>query len=289
MNRRRPWSAPVSRKKVRKIPLPSRTRMAKSWEEIRAALAWARIPIPHLDRRAVIFTGVGLVVVMTLFVCRGKITALLNHPRLQVRSIAVEGNRYADSGEILKLSGLRQGQSWVLLDAGAVRRRARVHPWVDDVVVERPWLGKVRLKVRESVPVAHLDFGGASRGLAADLKILPSSPADSSDLPQIRGIFTGSRRGIDLPSLERALSYVRAIRRERGVASLPIVLTMNPSGRDEILLESMGVDVILEEPLSPEIAVRNVAAFLETLDSPGECRGTLHVFSKTAAVWAAKV
>jgi hypothetical protein len=206
-----------------------------------------------------------------------------------VRSIAVEGNRYAESDEILKLAGLRTGMSWVLLDAGAIRRRARVHPWVDDVVVERPWIGKVRLKVRESVPVAHLDFGGAKRGLAADMKILPSSPADTCDLPRIRGIFSGSRRGIDLPSLERALSYVHAIRRERGVASLPIVLTMNPGGCDEILLESMGVDVILEEPLSPEIAVRNVAAFLETLDSPGECRGTLHVFSKTAAVWAAKV
>ncbi|HET9887450.1 MAG TPA: FtsQ-type POTRA domain-containing protein, partial [bacterium] len=151
MNRRRPWSAPVARKKVRKILLPSRARMAKSWEEIRAALAWSRIPIPHLNRRAMIFAGAGLVMAMGLYVCRGKITALLNHPRLQVRSIAVVGNRYADSDEILKLCGLRPGQSWVLLDAGAIRRRARVHPWVDDVVVERPWLGKVKLKVRESV------------------------------------------------------------------------------------------------------------------------------------------
>lgn len=287
MNRRRPWARPAPRRRVRKIQWPSRARLTMSWAEIRSAFPWIRIPRP--GRLALVCAGSGLIFGIALFAARGKVAALLNHPRLQVRSIAVEGNRYAESEEILALTGLKTGTSWVLLDAGSIRRRARVHPWVDDVVVERPWIGKVRLEVRESVPVAHLDWAGAPRGVAADMRILPASPADSCALPEIRGVFSRNRRGIDLPSLERALSYVRAIRRERGVAQLPIVLTMNPGGRDQILLESMGVDVILEEPLSPEIAVRNVAAFLETLDSPGECRGTLHVFSKTAAVWAAKV
>lgn len=287
MNRRRPWARPAPRRRFRKIRWPSRARLQKSWEEIRAALGWIRVPRPN--RRAIICGASLLLTAVILFVARGKVAALLENPRLAVKSIDVVGNRYAESGEILALTGLRPGMSWVLLDAGAIRRRARVHPWVDDVVVERPWIGKVRLKVRENVPIAHLDWAGAKRGIAADMKILPASPADSSALPTIRGIFSRTRRGIDLPSLERALSYVHAIRRERGVAQLPIVLTMNPTGCDEILLESMGVDVVLEEPLSPEIAVRNVAAFLETLDSPGESRGTLHVYSKTAAVWAAKV
>ena len=149
-----------------------------------------------------------------LFAMRGKVAALLDHPRFAVQSIAVVGNRFANPDEILAMTGLRTGISWVFLDAGAIRRRARVHPWVDDVVVERPWIGKVRLKVRENVPIAHLDWGGAKRGIAADMQILPASPADSTDLPEIRGVFSRTRRGIDLPSLERALSYVHAIRRE---------------------------------------------------------------------------
>jgi len=284
---RRPWARPVSRRRQRKIRFPTRARLLKSWEEIRGAFLWIQFPRPK--RRELLAGGVALAMGLVLLAARGKVVAVLEHSRLAVKSIAVEGNRHAEADEILALTGLRTGASWVFLDAGAIRRRARVHPWVDDVVVERPWIGKVRLKIREHVPIALLDWGGVRRGIAEDMKILPASPADSSDLPRIRGVFHRTKRGIDLGALERALSYVHAIRRERGVSSLPVVLTMNPSGRDEIEIESIGVDVILEEPLPPEIAVRNVAAFLETLDSPGECRGTLHVFSKTAAVWAAKV
>jgi hypothetical protein len=284
---RRPWARPVSRRRARKPRFPSRERWAKAWLEIRTALAWVKIPRPN--RRALAAGVLVLALGVILLAARGKVAALLDDSRLAVKSITVEGNQHAESKDILALAGLRSGDSWVFLDAGAIRRRARVHPWVDDVVVERPWIGKVRLKVREHVPIALLDWGGVKRGIAQDMEILPASPADSSALPRIRGVFHRTKRGIDLGALERALAYVDAIRRERGVSSLPLVLTMNPSGRDEIQIESIGVDVILEEPLSPEIAVRNVAAFLETLDSPGECRGTLHVFSKTAAVWAAKV
>jgi cell division septal protein FtsQ len=285
---RRPWARPQSRRRQRKVRFPTRARLAKWWEEIRAECSW--IKIPAVRPRALLAGGSAcFVIAVLLLAARGKVVALLENSRLTVKSIAVEGNRHAEAEEILALTGLQKGASWVFLDAGTIRRRARVHPWVEDVVVERPWIGKVRLKIREHVPIALLDWGGVKRGIAEDMKILPPSPADSSDLPRIRGVFHKTKRGLDLGALERALSYVHAIRRERGVASLPVVLTMNPSGRDEIQIESIGIDVVLEEPLPPEIAVRNVAAFLETLDSPGECRGTLHVFSKTAAVWAAKV
>jgi hypothetical protein len=250
----------------------------KALAEFRAPLPGMKLP--SLSRRAAIAGAALLLVVCAGFAARGKIA---------VKKVWVEGNSHASEKEILSIAGVQPGDPWLLFDAAGVKRRVRTHPWIDDVVVGRPWPGSVRLAVRENVPVALLDWGGERHGLAEDMKILPAHAADSSALPQIRGFTHRGKRGIDLEALERALIYVKALRRERTVSSIPVILTLHPSGRDVLAAPGMGIDVVLEEAIPPEILIKNFAAFLETLDSPGECRGTLRVFSKTTAVWAGKV
>ncbi len=201
------------------------------------------------------------------------------------------GAKHAAVGAIESIAGIRVGDPWLALDPGAARRRVRTHPWVADVSIERPWIGRVKIVVEECVPVALVSWAGRPHGLADDLTILPPALADSSAaggvLPRIAGLASRGKKGMDVTALERAAEYIGAIRRERLVAQYPVQLTMDPSGRDVIEVDGKGLEVVLEEPVAPRLAVRNLAAFLETLDAPGECRGTLHLYSKATAVWRA--
>lgn len=280
---RRPWSKTRSGGRSRRLRLPTRAWAGKAWTELRAAL---RLPEPARPRvRVLVAGGLVLVLVAMTFAFRDRITELSRHPRLRLASIEVVGNRRTEAAEIVRLSGLKEGAPWLTLDTDRARRFLRTHPWVDDVRVERPWIGRVKIAVRECVPVAVLEWAGTRHGLAEDMRILPAEADSGGVLPTIRGVASRSKRGIDLASYERAFEYVGAIRRESGVAHLPVIVTLDPAGRDVILVESKGVEAILEEPVPPSQAVKNLAAFLETLDTPGSVRGTLHVFSGTTAVW----
>jgi cell division septal protein FtsQ len=216
----------------------------------------------------------------------------VHHPRLAVGEVVVEGARRAAPAEIAALAGVRAGDPWLTIDAAAARRRIRTHPWVEDVSIERPWIGRVKIVVREEIPVARLEWGGRTHGLAKDLTILPPAPADSasslvSALPSIEGVAPRARQKLNVGVLERAQVYVAAIRRERELTRQSVRLTMDASGRDVISVREKGLEVVLEEPIAPEVAVQNLVSFLETLDAPGECRGTLHVYSAATAVWKA--
>jgi hypothetical protein len=274
--------------------VPPRRALAAAARELGAAL---RIPAPARAKHPGVILGIALGCgMLAILACgaaasRGALARMLRHPRLAVSDVAVVGTRHAASPAIARLAGIRPGDPWFFADVGAARRRVRTHPWVEDATIERPWIGHVRIVVRECVPVALVSWGGVSHGLASDLTILPPAPADTARaataLPVIAGVGARGKRGIDLGSLERAAAYVQAIRREKLVAQFPVRLRMDPSGRDVIEVDGKGLEVVLETPIAPVLAVRNLAAFLETLDSPGECRGTLHVFSGATAVWNA--
>ncbi len=294
MTRRRPWARPAKLAAARARRWPSRRALAAAARELGTAL---RIPAPARAKHPGVVLGTALgCVALAVLACgavasRSALARVLRHPRLAVSDVAVVGARHAASAAIARLAGIGAGDPWLLVDAGAARRRVRTHPWIEDATIERPWFGRVRIVVRECVPVALVSWGGVSHGLASDLTILPPAPVDTARvgvaLPVIAGVGSRGKRGIDLSSLERAVAYVQAIRREKLVAQYPVQLRMDPSGRDVIEVDGKGLEVVLEEPIAPVLAVRNLAAFLETLDSPGECRGTLHVFSGATAVWNA--
>lgn len=279
---RRPWGRPRSRGAVNRSFLPSRAWVQKSWNEILPLLPKVALPKPGWR----VWVMVGLIGAAGggLFAVRDRIAMLPHHPRLAVRSLEVNGLQRIGQEEFFRLAGVSSGDPWLLVDAEEVRRRLLMHPWIDEVKLERPWLGQVQFVVQECVPVALLEWGGTIHGVARDMRILPAIPEETR-LPRIRGVGHRTRPGLHFESFERAFRYVGAIHDEGELEGLDVVVTLDPTGHDTITVQEKELDVILEEPVAPEDAVRNLAAFLETLETPGTSRGSLHVFSKTTAVW----
>jgi hypothetical protein len=208
---------------------------------------------------------------------------------LEIREIEVTGGERVPAEEILELSGLREGESWLAIDRDAVGRRIRSSPWVESVAVRRPWPGRVRLEVRECRALARVIVEGSSYGVASDLRILPGlAPADLDALPLIRG---DRRGGLDPAALARGVRWVETLLRCRLARDEPVEVELGredlESGTDRIRFPDRDFTVQIENAVSPESAVRNVAAFLEKLDASGASRGTLRLMSEGTAVWTA--
>jgi hypothetical protein len=153
---------------------------------------------------------------------------------------------------------------------------------VDRVRVRRLWPGKVRIDVRECRPVARVEIAGRTYGLCEDLRIVPARGEADGTLPLVRA----EGRRADPVALARALDYLRGLA-EAGVEEPGrLEVTVAPGEPDRIRL-GRGFAATVEGPVAPELAARNVAAFLETLDGTGAARGTLRVISESTAVWRA--
>jgi hypothetical protein len=211
VTRRRPWARPAKLgAAARPRRSPSRRALAAAAREIQGAL---RITVPALAPRRRVAAAVALAgAVIVILGCAawasgGRLARWARHPRLAVSLVEVVGAHHAGAAAIERVAGIRAGDPWLLVDASAARRRVRTHPWVEDATIERPWIGRVKIVVRECVPVALVSWGGRPHGLASDLTILPPAPVDTSRvraaLPVIAGVAARGKRGIDLGSLER--------------------------------------------------------------------------------------
>jgi cell division septal protein FtsQ len=204
-------------------------------------------------------------------------------PSLVVREVTVRGAEAADPEEIAELAAVRAGESWLGLDRAAAERRVRAHPSVDRVRVRRPWPGKVRIDVRECRPVARVEIAGRTYGLCEDLRVIPARGEPDDALPLVRA----AGRRADPEALERALDYLRGLRRAGLEDAERLEITVAAGEPDRIRLARRGFAATVEAPIEPETAARNLAAFLETLDGTGSARGTLRVISESTAVWRA--
>lgn len=73
--------------------------------------------------------------------------------RFAVHSIEVEGNRRAETAELLALSELRRGMNIFALDASRAARAMEVHPWIRRAEVVRHIPGRLRVFVEEHEPI----------------------------------------------------------------------------------------------------------------------------------------
>jgi len=81
---------------------------------------------------------------------------------LDVNEVVVEGNQRTSTDDLLAAASVNPGDPLVDVDAGAVRDRVLVLPWIADARVERGWGGTVRLTVSERTPVASVARGDGS-------------------------------------------------------------------------------------------------------------------------------
>jgi cell division protein FtsQ len=194
--------------------------------------------------------------------------------------VEVEGVTRARGDDLLERAGIVIGDPWIGLPIDEIEFRVEGHPWVRQVRVRRPWPGVVKLRVTERVPLARYRVKGVDFGVSDDLRMLPQLAAADSLLPELSG-------DLDDVVLARGLKYAEALRQAGLAGTEPLELRLSAGSPDRIVLPRRGFSARIEEAVPPADAVRNVAAFLETLDEEGEVRGTLRLISVETAVWEA--
>jgi cell division protein FtsQ len=112
----------------------------------------------------------------------------LSSPRFQLQEANFTGLTRASRAELVKLSGLAQGQNLFALDVSALEKAMLQHPWVRGVEVTRHFPATVSVEVVEHTPEALVVLG--------DLYVLDGegepfkrvTPGDGLDLPLVTGV-----------------------------------------------------------------------------------------------------
>ncbi|MGQ0723166.1 MAG: cell division protein FtsQ/DivIB [Candidatus Eiseniibacteriota bacterium] len=232
---------------------------------------------------ALLLASALLVLAGAIFGVRAAWRALSEHPAFSVGSVSVRGVAAVSADEVIRRAGIRPGDPWLALDGEEAARRVRSLHRVHDAKIRRPWIGRVRIDVRECIPEARVVVRNREYGLCDHLRIIPAGGDERRGLP----LFRTTGKFVDPDALAKGFVYLEELRDEGVGEDEAVEITLDAKGGDRIRLPGRGLTVTVDAPVPPSVAAKNVAAFLETLDEKGGARGTLRLVSETTAVWRA--
>lgn len=102
-----------------------------------------------------------------------------------VADVTVEGNRVLDPREVRRVAKVPTGRPLATVDLDAIAARVEALAPVWGVDVSRVWPDRVRIAIRERVPVAVVERDGVVRGLDKDGVIFMRYPSAPKDLPVV--------------------------------------------------------------------------------------------------------
>jgi cell division protein FtsQ len=161
----------------------------------------------HDQRRRRRWLLVGLVVI-TVVTAAWLVT---RSALLDVDRVVVTGTARVGADEVREAAGVALGEALLDVDAGAVRQRVRLLPWVADAAVRVRWDGTIEIEVFESEPVAVLD--GGARGsflIDAEGRVLEPVGDGTSGLMVVEGLAP-VEPGAHVSDPHRALEVVAAL------------------------------------------------------------------------------
>jgi cell division septal protein FtsQ len=174
-------------------------------------------------RNKLIILGIGFCVVLAALAAGSflMLKALERSEFFQVTAIRIQGCQRVTKNQILELSGVDIHTNLLALDLDEIRARVESHEWVETAEVDRNWPNRLRITIRERVPVALVSLKEGLHYLDRQgvvfAKVLP--PEDL-DYPVITGM-SGEQlpAGVSGSSLDEALQFIRLA--GRGSTVLP--------------------------------------------------------------------
>lgn len=131
------------------------------------------------------------------------------HPYFSVSQIVLRGTEVLERDSVLGAADLRVGMSIWSVDPTTAEEQIRALAWVRDASVRREFPNRVIVSVSEREPAAialveglqYLDRSGRILG--------PVRPGATIDLPFVTGLRGQHLQGPGVPSLRRALRFIR--------------------------------------------------------------------------------
>jgi len=134
-----------------------------------------------------------------------------------IDEILVVGNQNTHEDEIVKLSGITQGENIFTVNSSGMARIIRLLPWVDSVTIRRKLPDTVIITITERSSVAVMNVGSAMVELDIDGRVLRRyQVVEAVGLPIISGIDygkSGAMPGLYLQgdNLDEALTVLEAL------------------------------------------------------------------------------
>jgi cell division protein FtsQ len=158
-------------------------------------------------------------------------------PTFALKRISYRGLGHATEQDVLRYTGLQQGQNLFQMDLGTLERSLGVHPWVKTVELRRRLPDMVEVNVTEHVPVALISLG--------DLYLLD---ADGEPFKRVRvgdALDLVLVSGVDRDAYGKEPEAVRA--RLRGALGVVEAFSRSEAGKGQGVSEVRldGEDVVL--------------------------------------------
>ena len=188
-----PVTAPADKRFLRAHVRPVRRRMF--W---RTAIRIAR---------AVVLAGV------LAFVTWRLVSVVVSAPAWRIDRISVTGTEHLAKSDVLALVGELRGQSILLADLPAARRRLLASPWVADAVLHRRLPASIDVAITERRPMCIGRLGGRlllidERGTVMD----EYGPKYAEfDLPLIDGLAAPDRTDVDARRIDLATRVLESL------------------------------------------------------------------------------
>lgn len=119
---------------------------------------------------------------------------LSSSPYLRLRNIVVTGVDDDFREEVVKISGLKGGESLLSIDPARIRRNIETHPWVKSVILKKEFPHALHIEAEQEEPVAVvlLERMYLMDGEGIIFKAVEAD--DSIDFPVVTGLSTNDTR-----------------------------------------------------------------------------------------------
>lgn len=211
------------------------------------------------------------------------VAVILYSALFQVRAINVTGNSTITAQEIIRLSGLRVGQSSLTIDDEAVMRRVESNRYLRCTLVDVTW-DTVTIHVKERVPAAYINHNGLlvtldNRGYV--LEEVLNQAGVPGDLVQVSGLSVrrcALGQQISLNSSVQLETYTQILVELKAMQGIELLSALDMTSMDSIYLATRdGYDVRLGSEESLHEKLRAFLITREKLIELGVGLGTIDV------------
>ncbi len=159
---------------------------------------------------------------------------LTSSPYFGIRNIVVTGIDDDLRQELIKMSGLKEGESLLSIDPAAVKRNIEAHPWVKSALLKKELPHTLHIKAEHEEPVAIVLLGQMYLMDGDGITFKEVEMNDPVDFPVVTGLCTDDRNNgaylkqvasflhafcsVEAPISEEALSEVHV--QEGGALSI---------------------------------------------------------------------
>ncbi|QGG47857.1 cell division protein FtsQ/DivIB [Heliorestis convoluta] len=132
----------------------------------------------------------------------------IHSPYFGVTKITVDGINLLEEEEVIRLSGVRNGENLWRLDESRIQEQLFFHPHIKDVKVMRKWPSEVRLQIEERKPLAVIAQGASFVLLDSEGIYLKSIDSlRSFRIPVITGIEVTEASGPGQAFRDESISF----------------------------------------------------------------------------------